>query len=471
MSRVGRTASSPARTVAGPTPLAAASAQLSGFAVSRELWAAVQWPVPPPDAAASPLLEQLAGQAQRFTPRVSLEPPDGLLLELRGSLRIFGGLQSLFGQLQGQFAPAGTVAMAPTPLAALALARAGRRCCITDTARLVSRLAPLPLRCLRWPEQAIVRLASMGVRTIGEALRLPRAGFAQRFGTALLDSLDRLVGRRADPRRAFRSEERFRMRCEPTFELADNAVVLGTIAPALESLESFLRERQRGICALALRLEHRALPASRCLLRLALPEHRAAQFSQLLGARLQQLVLPAPVRHCELRSGPLLEYALASDALWRPGEHGGGAGTQMPAFLERLRARLGADCVQGLCLVPDHRPELQSRLIEPVLRNAVAPHAARRPAPAASRIHGCRPLWLLREPCELAAAPDGSGYPQHRGERLELLAGPERLESGWWDGSGIERDYYIAAGAAGARLWIFLERRGPRRWFLHGLFG
>ena len=38
----------------------------------------------------------------------------------------------------------------------------------------VPLMSPLPLRCLRWPEQAITRLSSMGVHTIGEALRLPR---------------------------------------------------------------------------------------------------------------------------------------------------------------------------------------------------------------------------------------------------------------------------------------------------------
>ena len=80
-------------------------------------------------------------------------------------------------------------------------------------------------------------------------------------------------------------------------------------------------------------------------------------------------------------------------------------------------------------------------------------------------------MWLLREPCPLPATQDGSGYPGHRGSRLALLAGPERLETGWWDGSDIERDYYVAADGEGARLWIFRERSGARGWFLHGHFG
>jgi protein ImuB len=52
-----------------------------------------------------------------------------------------------------------------------------------------------------------------------------------------------------------------------------------------------------------------------------------------------------------------------------------------------------------------------------------------------------------------------------------LLGGPERIESGWWDGADMRRDYYVAKDAAGAILWIYRECTGDRSWFLHGIFG
>ena len=459
---------------ASPPPPPVPPTPLPDVARLRELWAAVQLPASASDAAAPARLEPLAAAAQRFTPRVSLEPPDALLLELRGSVGLFGGLAALRARMQACFAGA-RVALAPTPLAALTLARAGKSCCITDPARLVSRLSPLPLACLRWPDETVARFGSMGVQTIGEALRLPRAGFAQRFGMALLVCLDRLVGRSADPRFEFAAAPRFRQHCEPSFELADTAFVLRTIEPALAALEVFLRERQRGIAALRLDLEHRALPATRCVLRLASPEHRAATFARLLAARVESLVLPAPVRRCTLQSGPLLEQAVASEGLWQPGEHGGGGHARMPAFLEELRARLGSQVVQGLALAPGHRPERLSAAAAPVLRASTSALPARRSSPTLPWAPGTRPLWLLREPQRLGAAPDGSGYPCEAGcdggRRFELLAGPERIETGWWDGDDIARDYYVAADAEGARQWIFRERGGSRRWFLHGYFG
>ena len=54
---------------------------------------------------------------------------------------------------------------------------------------------------------------------------------------------------------------------------------------------------------------------------------------------------------------------------------------------------------------------------------------------------------------------------------LELLTGPERIETGWWDGGDVRRDYYIAGNRAGLRLWIFRERGAAECWHLHGIFG
>ena len=72
-----------------------------------------------------------------------------------------------------------------------------------------------------------------------------------------------------------------------------------------------------------------------------------------------------------------------------------------------------------------------------------------------------RPVWLLDQPEPCAV------------DRLVLEEGPECIESGWWDGHDVARDYYIARNAQGARLWVFRQRRetaAGARWFLHGWF-
>ena len=89
-----------------------------------------------------------------------------------------------------------------------------------------------------------------------------------------------------------------------------------------------------------------------------------------------------------------------------------------------------------------------------------------RPSAVADAPPAERPLWLLTEPVPLP----GDEWPRHQGP-LEIESGPERIESGWWDGRDVRRDYYVARSRSGVRLWVYREHRGERRWFMHGVFG
>lgn len=442
-----------------------------------ELWLAVHLAASP-SLSAQQNLERLGARAQRLTPRVSLDPPDSLLLEVKGSLHLFGGVEGLSREMAGECSRLRIpcmLALATTPLAALALARASRKLgvsasqtaapaalpAITDPAQLVGKLSPLPLSTLRWPQDTLDRLARIGVRTIGEALRLPRAGFARRFGSAQLQALDRLVGRASDLKSRFEVRARFRRRRELLYELESHAALLAVLEPLLEELGEFLESRQCGVLALECRLRHRAVPPTRCVLRLAAPLADPAQLAALLGERLSALVLPEPVRACELRSGALVSRVLNSGGLWQPGEHGGGVAARAPELIERLRVRLGAEAVYGLRVVEDHRPEAAWKAREPVMTTP-AIQSGLQNDPGRNR-----PLWLLPVPRLLN---ERDGLPRWRGA-LRLLGEAERIETGWWDGGEIARDYYTAVDIRGARLWVFREREPPHRWFLQGVFG
>jgi protein ImuB len=179
--------------------------------------------------------------------------------------------------------------------------------------------------------------------------------------------------------------------------------------------------------------------------------------------------LPAPVRTARLRSGPLLEIAETPAALFAGDARGSSA--VVSQLIERLRARLGVEAVHGVCLVPEHRPESAWRIVDIDVTQAwKRPRAGAKPAPATTT-ESPRPLWLLPEPQPL----DGAERPRYEGA-LEIEDGPERIETGWWDGKDVARDYYVARTRAGVRLWIYRERGRAHResrhsWFLHGVFG
>jgi protein ImuB len=112
---------------------------------------------------------------------------------------------------------------------------------------------------------------------------------------------------------------------------------------------------------------------------------------------------------------------------------------------ERLRARLGDDAVYQLAARTDPRPERAWQ------RDDGSPASAPLDRPR-------RPTWLLKRPIPL------------RDANPIVLAGPERLESGWWDGEDARRDYYVLQTTQGQHAWAFsaVGECGP--WMLHGWF-
>jgi protein ImuB len=415
------------------------------------------------------LLEAAGGWAQTYTPRVSLEPPDALLLEIKGSLRLFGGVGALWQQLRDELRAAGLqplFALTPVPLASLWFAYAGVETRLRRADGLASRLAPLPLACTRWSERSLQQLETMGVRALGDCLRLPRDGFARRFGPQMLEMLDRATARLPDPRAAFAPHAHYSCSRELEPELADVARIEPVASAMLDELCAFLRRRDRVVQGLVLRFRHRIATDTRLVLRFAQPTAAHEHMVILLHEHLSRLSLPEAVRSLRLRSGPLVAARGEAPGLLCLGRDASWSGAVR--LVERLRARLGMDAVQSLSPVPEHRPESAWRVAEPQpprFRRAGSRAGMPDGAGATAAAGVARPLWLLGEPQAL-----GFESPCFEG-RLEFEEGPERIESGWWDGRDVKRDYYVARNPAGVRLWIYRERAAGGGWFLHGIFG
>jgi len=429
--------------------------------IAKQLWYAVVFPELAGDASGM-ALRRLCLHAQRFTSFVSIEPPNALLLEIRGSLKLFGPLQRLHAGIDAcwrRLALQAQSVTAPTTLAALWLARsqpaAGTPLHFEDLGALSGQLARLPIACTAWDDARLQTLRAMGVLRVGELLRLPRGGVARRLGEATLQDLDIALARRFAPRRAFVPRERFRGRCDFEMEIENAAYLEKASEPLIVRCAQYLRERQAGVQALRLTLRHRAMPATAVHLGLASVTGEARRLRDVLVQKLTRLELAGPVLGMELVSGSLQPLSAASlDAfagLARACAGRGGRDTA-PQLVERLRARLGEEAVYGVVPIAEHRPEAAWRRVHELRPRRVptAPHAVP------------RPVWLLDAPQPLAGG-------------LVLQEGPERIESGWWDGKGVARDYYVARQAAGApdsrgaKLWVFQERQS-KRWYLHGMF-
>jgi protein ImuB len=285
---------------------------------------------------------------------------------------------------------------------------------------------------------------------IGQVLELPDAALARRFGPETTRYLRRLCCRSPDPRPAWRLPETYRMRCEFEGTVSDAGALLFPLQRLLLEFQGYLRARDCAVLRFTLELEHERGAASSLPIGLSAPGREARDFLALVRERLATLDLPAPVRALRLQA---LEFT--APAILQTDLFGSDAQrlAQLQLLLDRLAARLGAMSVRGLRGRPDYRPEHGWCYVEPAAGAAGAAGA-----PGTERPSGApaRPCYLLPEPRQIAA-PDG------------LLAGPERIESGWWDGADAARDYYVARTPEGAQLWVFRDLRGGK-WYLHGLW-
>ena len=409
----------------------------------------------------------------------------GVLIETAGSQRLFAGRDALHRRIARELRSLGyrgaSTGHAPTPRAArwIALARLAKLADLqprdaSSAAALPEALAPLPLRLLEWDAATTSALHALGLQTIGDLLRLPRAGFARRFDPRRLDELDQALGNRPDPQPAFTPPEHFAARLELPADLVDAAQLLPAAQRLLAALEGYLRGRGAGAAELAFTAHHnprRAVPTppTRIGLNLAAPERDAARLGQLLAERLTRVRLAEPAISLELEVERLLPFDAINGSLLPPAA-GPDAGTERDDWLplaETLHARLGSERVFQMHVVDDHRPEYAQRIATIALDPGGGSPAGAATSPPAQP----RPLLMLRTP---RALPCRDETPQYRGA-LALLAGPERIESGWWDlgdarRRAVHRDYFVARNPAGQTLWVYRELAAPRGWFLHGFF-
>jgi protein ImuB len=421
------------------------------------------------------LLYKLCLHAQRFTSFVSIEPPNALLLDIKGSLKLLGPLETLHANIDAcwrELALEAYSATAPATLAALWCARSAQTrtvqsaqahpVVIEDLGTLAGHLAKLPIACTAWDPERLQTLRAMGVTRVGELLRLPRAGLARRLGAAMLRDLDVALARQPAPRRAFVARQWFRERCDFESEIETAAYLQKALEPLIERCAQFLRARQAGIQTLRLKLRHREGPATRVQAGLASITSERRRLTEVLTQKLTRLELRAPVRSMELISGALQPLSAASLDAFSGGLSAGGRDTA-PQLVERLRARLGEEAVYGVISIPEHRPEAAWRRVHELRLTSLLGSGGKRADQVMTPNDTPRPVWLLDAPLPLSET------------EIRAEAGPERIESGWWDGKGVARDYYIARQTGGerqsqgARLWVFQERHS-KRWYLHGVF-
>ena len=426
--------------------------------------------------------------ALRFTPCVALLE-EGLLLEVSSTERLWGGIEAMRTALAEAAREAGMVGTGPcaeasTALQALALLR------LRMAGRPVPARLPhgLPLATLSALRPHLQPLRQLGCRCWGDVRGLPRAGLARRFGANLLLALDQAHGECAHRLPWLELPERFERELELPQAIQAAPQLLQAAWHLLRALRSWLAARHQGVLALELRWRHDLRrvdgvdlePWGGLELRTAEAAQGTEHLQRLLAERLARAALAAPVNALRLRSLETADMRQSHASLLppAPGDGMDEAGEPWHQFVERVNARLGAGAVQVASLREDYRPEAMQQWCD------CTNPAGRVAAPPASRArHALWPGWLLRPPRALSVRRH---RPWLHGQPLSLLAGPERIEGGWWpraDAAGEQgeeseggeegpalRDYFVAHNDAAGWVWVFRDQP-TGRWFLHGVYG
>jgi protein ImuB len=407
-------------------------------------------------------LTQLVEWCDRYSPLVSPDGCDGIILDITGCTHLFGGESALLTDIQRhlhRMKIAARAAIADAWGAAWALARY-RNSCIIHGENVAAALDPLPVEALRLHHEMVFELRRLGLLNIAAVRKIPRGSLSARFGSALLSRLDQAFGQAEDPLTPWRPPAPYR-----------GARILAEPISEIGSVEYVLHDLLQEVCA---RLERNHLGSrqmdlacyrvdgtvDRCEVRTSKPSRAIPHLMRLFRDRLEKLradygfeTFVVAVQSTEAL--PPEQFTLTE---WNPVRDE----ESFDALVDRLGMKLGFQEVNRIRVCERLLPEDSVEF-----RPATAPPLTSAEWPG----YRIRPIRLVEPPMPIEVSP---GEPPlqffigRRRHRIVCLEGPERLLPEWWRGSksrwGV-RDYYRIEDEQGLRFWIF---RHSGQWFLHG---
>jgi protein ImuB len=347
-------------------------------------------------------------------------------------------------------------------------------------------LQSLPLKSLQLPVNVIDSLAEVGVDSIEQLLRLPRVSLQERFGPIVPLQVSRFLGDVSDPLTPLNGSEL--LAANHSFEMPvlsrdiDSTYFRTLIEKLVHQCLQPLVKTNRGVSSLQVRLDANEGHGPTVIeVGLYKPTAQVRHLVDLIMLRFERARLPREIVDVsiEVMSAGTLPYR-QQNLFHGPTQSDA---SRFEILLNRLVSRLGSGAVVEPRLLADIQPEA-SWVAAPVvgviglskshrsgrLLESSRPHF---PKPV---VGPSRPTFLLSSP-RLIDVPllSADGLPvrfRWKGQFhvVTRSRGPERIETAWWRGPTVRRDYYIFETDHGGRFWMFRGLR-KRSWFLHGTYG
>jgi protein ImuB len=429
--------------------------------------------VPVNHQADAALLAQLADWCDRFTPVVSLDPPDGLFLDIAGTNYLFGDEKNILGKVlhalrSNNLAVQG--AIASTALSARALAR---YCdgCIVEEKGVAKAISPLPIEALQLDPVTTHAFRRAGLKTIGLATGRKRSEIISRFGAATLAVMDEALGQSSRPITPRRPPPDYWQ----AKNFAEPVVTLDVIHIALQSLATRLAAVMEREGVGARRLEAGFFRVDGAKRRIAIetggPLRNVAVIGRLFREKLDALADPLDpgfgfdlIRLAAVRVESMEAGVVSLEATMREQ-------AEISSLIDRLAVRFGHERVSRVYPQGTHVPEAAwSAAPAQGSYRTQAEWKAVRTQHESPR----RPLRLFARPEPIEANEVPLRFLWRKASHvIAHWQGPERIAMEWWRYEKLQaaRDYYRAEDETGHRYWIYRDlSMVPPKWFLHGVF-
>lgn len=437
-------------------------------------------------------LQRLAVGALRYSPLVAACPPDGLWIDATGAAHLFGGEAAMVEKITRRLHTAGIrarAAIAGTPGAAWAWSRYGHGNPVLSAGAENRALDGLPLYALRLPQMAAASLRRVGVKTIGDLRRVPRATIPIRFGADVLRRLDQALGLAPEaitpilPPAARRRCMNF---AEPISTPEDLKRAIDILT---RQLCRDLEEREEGARRLDLVFGRVDGRPEAIRITTARPTRDVLHMAKLLGEKLPTVDPGFGIEVATLtawRVGALRPIQLENTHLPSEGRGCASAQRDLGELVDRISTRVGARRVFKMAHIASDIPERAAVPGDPMeieggaIENGATAEGA---SPSSWPPHLPRPVRLLSPPEPvhvIALLPD---YPPAKFRWRDemhtvcIADGPERIFGEWWRAPlevGEVRDYFRVENERGERYWLFRASRrtgtSAYRWYMHGAF-
>lgn len=436
-------------------------------------------------------LQELALSCQRWAPIVGVEvtspssPPSSLLLDVTQLEPLYGDEASLLKKVVDSFRQQGYLvhaAIADTLGVAWGLAHyASEGFPIAPPNHQLAPLESLPIEALRLSQTTCETLHQLGITQIGPLLQLPRTSLTARFGDEINLRLDQAKG---DVREVFQAIHLpIRYQTEELLEwpVKDIATTQVIIQRHVTKLCEQMKAEARGALQWQIRLFRQQAPLIKLEIKLFQPTTQPEHVLQLVEMQLDNHPeLQASSQNYVSRHSPLTEVTVCVTHHVQLAERQRKLFDEDPSLnrlalaqlINCLTSRLGQEQVTRPTLQSGAQPERAFRL-QPLIDPARKQNQAQ---PHRSHYVMARPLRLLTpalrlrpRPASQKGLPETFQTPADEIIQIHRHWGPERIETGWWRGRTVCRDYWRIETHLGAHLWVYRDRRN-NQWFLHGEF-